>query len=116
MGGGDEVDSTSSTSSEACVAARLKELEGENVQLQEALRSHAVVDQAIGVVLALGGLTPHEGWDVLRTVSQRTNTKLRSVAELVIEWVRTKELRADIRTELERQLARFPAHQQADTM
>ncbi|MFD5636687.1 ANTAR domain-containing protein [Streptomyces sp. NPDC127077] len=106
--------STSSTSLEACVAARVRELEGENVQLQEALGSHAVVDQAIGVVLALGGLTPHEGWDVLRAISQRTNIKLRSVAELLIEWVRTKELRADIRAELERQLARIPAHRQAE--
>lgn len=112
--GGDELDSTSSTSLEACVTARLRELEGENIQLQEALRSHAVVDQAIGVVLALGGLTPHEGWHVLRTISQRTNIKLRNVAELVIEWARTEELPPDIRNELERQLARIPGHRQAD--
>ncbi|MEY2242184.1 ANTAR domain-containing protein [Streptomyces sp. BF23-18] len=94
--------------------ARVRELEGENSQLQEALRSHAVVDQAIGVVLALGGLTPHEAWHVLRAVSQRTNVKLRNVAELVIEWARTEELRPDIRDELEQQLARIPGHRQAD--
>ncbi|MCX5001024.1 ANTAR domain-containing protein [Streptomyces sp. NBC_00638] len=85
-------------------AGHVEELQGENAQLHEAMRSHAVVDQAIGVVLAVGQLTPEQGWDVLREVSQRTNIKLRHVAELVIDWARTGKLCTDVRTELERQL------------
>lgn len=60
-------------------------LEDENLQLKEAVRSHAVVDQAIGVILAVGQLTPDQGWDVLRSTSQNTNIKLRHVAELIVD-------------------------------
>ncbi|MGW7046887.1 ANTAR domain-containing protein [Streptomyces avermitilis] len=89
------------------VVERVAELQDENAQLHEAMRSHAVVDQAIGVVIALGQLTPEQGWEALREVSQRTNIKLRHVAELLIEWARTGKLCADIRTELEQQLAQY---------
>ncbi|MEU0788256.1 ANTAR domain-containing protein [Streptomyces sp. NPDC006173] len=85
-------------------AARLGE---ENAQLQEAVRSHAVVDQAIGVLLAVGELTPDQGWDVLREVSQHTNIKLRHVAELLIEWPRTGTLNQELRLQLDRQLALY---------
>ncbi|MGX5185465.1 ANTAR domain-containing protein [Streptomyces avermitilis] len=90
----------------------VEELQDENAQLHEAMRSHAVVDQAIGVVIALGQLTPEQGWDVLKEVSQRTNIKLRHVAELLIEWARSGQLCADIRTELEQQLAQYAQPQQ----
>ncbi|MFD9440788.1 ANTAR domain-containing protein [Streptomyces sp. NPDC060001] len=88
------------------VEEQVEELRDENAQLQEAVHSHAVVDQAIGVVIAVGQLTPLQGWEVLREVSQRTNIKLRNVAELVVEWPRTGELGAGIRAELEQQLDR----------
>ncbi|MFJ6837388.1 ANTAR domain-containing protein [Streptomyces sp. NPDC091209] len=65
------------------------ELRDENAQLREALGSHAVVDQASGVLLAVGQLRPDRGRHVLRKVSQRTGIKLRHVAELLIEWART---------------------------
>ncbi|MCQ4205586.1 ANTAR domain-containing protein [Streptomyces longispororuber] len=83
---------------------RVDELLGEVHQLKHAVASHADVDQAIGVVLAVGQLTPAEAWDVLRETSMHTNTKLRRLAELVVEWGRGAELPADIRTELDRQL------------
>jgi hypothetical protein len=86
---------------------RVEELQDENAQLQEAMRSHAVVDQAIGVVLAIGQLTPEQDWEVLKEISQRTNIKLRHVAELIVEWARTGDLCADIRSELERQIAQY---------
>ncbi|MFI1441820.1 ANTAR domain-containing protein [Streptomyces fructofermentans] len=94
------------------IQERLGELREENEQLQEAVRSHAVVDQAIGVVVVLGRLAPEQGWQVLREVSQRTNIKLREVAESIVEWPRTEKLRDDIRIELERQLTRHagPPH------
>ncbi|WP_221348226.1 ANTAR domain-containing protein [Streptomyces beigongshangae] len=83
---------------------RVEKLQGENEQLREAMYAHAVVDQAIGVVIVLGRLTPVQGWEVLREVSQRTNTKLRNIAELVVEWARTGELSEDVRTVLEQQI------------
>ncbi|MFD8418130.1 ANTAR domain-containing protein [Streptomyces sp. NPDC059466] len=79
-------------------------LEDENLQLKQAVRSHAVVDQAIGVLLAVGRLTPDEGWDTLRSISQNTNVKLRQVAELIVEWARTGRLPGDIRSQLEHEL------------
>ncbi|MEU3792467.1 ANTAR domain-containing protein [Streptomyces fructofermentans] len=88
------------------VQQRLGELQEENDQLQEAVHSHAVVDQAIGVVIALGRLAPEQGWQVLKEVSQHTNIKLREVAESIVEWPPTEKLRDDIRIELERQLTR----------
>ncbi|MFD3480384.1 ANTAR domain-containing protein [Streptomyces sp. NPDC058695] len=65
----------------------------------------AVVDQAVGVLIAVGRMTPADAWDVLRETSMRTDIKLRHVAELLVEWGRSGVLCADIRTELDRQLA-----------
>ncbi|MEU0007903.1 ANTAR domain-containing protein [Streptomyces sp. NPDC006314] len=67
-------------------ADRLKALEEEVNQLRRAVVSHALVDQAIGVVMTVGGLTPEQGWEVLKRVSQHTNVKLREVARLLVRW------------------------------
>lgn len=64
-----------------------------------------VIDQAAGVLIAVGRMTSAEAWDVLRETSMRTDIKLRNVAELLVEWGRSGALCADIRTELNRQLA-----------
>ncbi|MFF8974156.1 ANTAR domain-containing protein [Streptomyces sp. NPDC014995] len=80
---------------------RIFELQREVDQLKEAIASHAVVDQAIGVVVALGRMTPDEGWTVLREVSQHTNIKLRNVAEMILVWGRTGDIPEVIRVELE---------------
>ncbi|MFI8215604.1 ANTAR domain-containing protein [Streptomyces sp. NPDC085932] len=61
-------------------------LERENAQLRQAVESHATVDQAIGVLVAVHRLTPTAGFDVLREVSQHANIKLHTVAETVIDW------------------------------
>ncbi|MFI8169806.1 ANTAR domain-containing protein [Streptomyces sp. NPDC085931] len=66
-------------------------LERENAQLRHAVKSHARVDQAIGVLLTVHRLEPTAGFDVLREVSQRTNTKLHTVAEAVIEGALREE-------------------------
>ncbi|MFJ6504061.1 ANTAR domain-containing protein [Streptomyces sp. NPDC091879] len=58
-----------------------------------------MVDQAIGVLLAVGRLTPDEGWNVLREVSQRKNIKLHHLAELIIGWARTRSLCDEVRAE-----------------
>ncbi|MDQ1035346.1 hypothetical protein QFZ75_001762 [Streptomyces sp. V3I8] len=83
---------------------QLEELREENAQLQRAVHSHAVVDQAIGVVVAVGRLTPEQGWHVLREVSQHTNIKLRHVAEYLVAWAHTQELPERISAQLQHQL------------
>ncbi|MFI9829065.1 ANTAR domain-containing protein [Streptomyces sp. NPDC051913] len=85
---------------------RIFELQEEVEQLKEAVTSHAVVDQAIGMMVALGRVTPDEGWVVLKDVSQRTNIKLRNVADLILIWGRDGEMPPEIRAELEAALDR----------
>ncbi|WP_432033916.1 ANTAR domain-containing protein [Streptomyces antibioticus] len=51
-------------------SARIVELEEEAEQLEAAVSSHAVVDQAIGMTVALGRVSPDQGRDVLEAVSQ----------------------------------------------
>ncbi|MBL1082271.1 ANTAR domain-containing protein [Streptomyces actinomycinicus] len=87
------------------LALRIDQLQREIAQLQEAVVSHAVIDQAIGVVISLGGLRPDQGFEVLRTVSQRTNTKLRDIAEQIVGWVHSERLAEDVRQALETALA-----------
>ncbi|WP_225829147.1 ANTAR domain-containing protein [Streptomyces naphthomycinicus] len=86
---------------------RVAALEAEVVQLKEAMTSHAVVDQAIGMMVAFGRVTPDQGWQVLREVSQHTNIKLRHVAELILIWGRRGDIPPGIRAELEEALDRY---------
>lgn len=86
---------------------RIIELEEEVEQLKEAMVSHAVVDQAIGMIVALGRVAPEQGWVVLKDVSQHTNIKLRHVAELILSWGRDGEMPPEIRVELEEALERY---------
>jgi len=88
-------------------ADEIVELREEVDQLKEAVTSHATVDQAIGMMVALGRVTPDEGWAVLREVSQLTNIKLRSIAELVLIWGRNGDLPPDIRAPLEEALDKY---------
>ncbi|MFD5016914.1 ANTAR domain-containing protein [Streptomyces chartreusis] len=85
---------------------RVLELQEEVQQLKEAVVSQAVVDQAIGMLVALGRVTSEQGWTVLREVSQHTNIKLRRVAELIVLWGREGEISSEIRSELEEALDR----------
>ncbi|WP_168723979.1 ANTAR domain-containing protein [Streptomyces sp. A1499] len=73
-----------------------------------AAHPHATTYYAIGVLLVLGRLTPDEARHVLRNISQRTNTKLRDVATLLVRWAGSGELPADIRGELAHQLRLLP--------
>ncbi|WP_223865014.1 ANTAR domain-containing protein [Streptomyces sp. 5-10] len=80
---------------------KIAALEEEVGQLRQAVVSHAVIDQAIGVVIARGRLLPDQGWDVLRAVSQNTNTKVRLIAEQIVQWPYSGRLPEDIRQALE---------------
>ncbi|WP_256104508.1 ANTAR domain-containing protein [Streptomyces sp. ODS05-4] len=84
-------------------------VERELLQLRRAVVSHAVIDQAIGVVLVYGGLLPAAGWQVLKEVSQHTNTKLREVAEHVVQWPHRAWLPPEIRRHLDAALERHAA-------
>ncbi|MDQ0758056.1 ANTAR domain-containing protein [Streptomyces canus] len=86
---------------------RIFALQEEIGQLKEAMASHAVVDQAIGMVVALGRVTPDQGWEVLKDVSQHTNIKLRNVADLILIWGRSGEIPPEIRAELEDAIDRY---------
>ncbi len=79
-------------------------------QLQRALTSHAVIDQAIGAVVAFGRIPPEDAWLVLREVSQRTNTKVRTVAEHVLKFAQGGALPDTELEELKRALARRVTH------
>ncbi|GHE93887.1 hypothetical protein GCM10018785_69500 [Streptomyces longispororuber] len=78
----------------------LRALRQEVAQLRRAVASHALVDQAIGVVVAVGGLSAAQGWTAVRYVSQHTNTKLRDVARCLVRWPLSGELPEDIRRTL----------------
>lgn len=57
-------------------------------QLEEAIASRAVIEQAKGVLMALHGLEDQEAFEMLRRESQRTNVKLREVARNLLEQAR----------------------------
>ncbi|MFJ8036060.1 ANTAR domain-containing protein [Streptomyces sp. NPDC096032] len=72
-------------------------------QLQQALTSRAVIDQAIGVgvVIAYARVQPNQGWEILKEVSQRTNIKLREVAGHLVQWPACTWLPPDIHSALD---------------
>ncbi|MFE9682320.1 ANTAR domain-containing protein [Streptomyces sp. NPDC002701] len=86
---------------------RIVELQEEIGRLKVAVTSHAVVDQAIGMMVAFGRVTPEQGWCVLREVSQHTNIKLRNIAELIIVWGQKGDLPPAVLAALEDALDRY---------
>lgn len=56
-------------------------------QLREALATRAVIDQALGVVMAHGGCDRDSAFAILRQASQNQNRKLRAVAADIVEAV-----------------------------
>ncbi|WP_133915406.1 ANTAR domain-containing protein [Streptomyces sp. NBC_00582] len=88
------------------LAATIVDLQRDNDQLQTAVTSHAVIDQAVGVVIALGGLRPQQGFCVLTEVSQHTNIKLREIAALLVDWVSGQQLPDDVQRALNAALKR----------
>lgn len=84
----------------------IADLRNEIAHLRQAVVSHAVIDQAIGVVIALSGVRPETAWDALKEVSQNTNIKLREVADHVVRWPHCGCLPREIRAALEGALRR----------
>lgn len=56
-------------------------------QLRSALDSRAVIDQAIGILMATRGLDAAQGFQELVAASQRENRKLRDIATTVVDAV-----------------------------
>lgn len=56
-------------------------------QLEQAMASRAVIEQAKGVIMAVRGIDEHSAFDWLRQTSQSRNVKLRSLAENVVAGV-----------------------------
>lgn len=56
-------------------------------QLEEALVSRAVIDQAKGVLMAQRRCSADEAFEILRTASQRHNRKLRDLARDLVEAI-----------------------------
>ena len=54
-------------------------------QLQQALESRAVIEQAKGVLVAQTGCSPEEAFGRLRDASQRENVKLREIAQRIVD-------------------------------
>jgi GAF domain-containing protein len=54
-------------------------------QLEKALLSRDVIGQAKGILMARQGLSADQAFDVLRRASQRSNRKLREVADEIVE-------------------------------
>ncbi|MGW5434072.1 ANTAR domain-containing protein [Streptomyces sp. NPDC004059] len=74
------------TAAEEAAGEEIVRLSEENAQLRRAVDSHAVIDQAIGVLVAVWRVPPADGWRVLVDVSQCLNRKLHGVAEAIIDW------------------------------
>lgn len=53
-------------------------------QMREALASRAVIDQALGVIMAQERCTSTQAFAILRNASQNRNTKLRDIAHQIV--------------------------------
>lgn len=62
----------------------LKRLTG---QLEQAMASRAVIEQAKGVIMAMRGITEDEAFEVLRRSSQDRNVKVRALAQQVVREI-----------------------------
>ncbi len=66
----------------AQVLAQTQRLAG---QLEQALTSRSVIDQAIGVLMSRRGASPQEAFDRLRAMSQDQHLKLHQIAAVLVD-------------------------------
>ena len=60
-------------------------------QLEQAMASRAVIEQAKGVIMAMRGVPEHEAFEVLRKTSQDRNIKVRELAQQIVTGVVIRE-------------------------
>ncbi len=87
----------------------IEALRRENAQLHKALAGRPVVDQARGVLMAAGAHGAQDAWEVLVDTSQRTNTRLRLVAEMVVAGAVDGPVAPHIAAQLRKSLTRHAA-------
>lgn len=63
--------------------------------LNQALQSRATIDYAIGIIMAGGGRSPDEAFQVLVRASQRENRKLRDIAAEMVERTQQRTSHGD---------------------
>lgn len=61
-------------------------------QLQQAMESRAVIDQAKGILMSRHGCTPDEAFRMLSQASQRSNRKLRDIATAMVDGTWKEDL------------------------
>jgi GAF domain-containing protein len=71
------------TAHAALAFARARERE-QITGLEQAVASNRAIGMAIGILMAIRRIGPDEAFDLLRRVSQRTNRKLREIADEVV--------------------------------
>ena len=59
--------------------------------LRTAMASRATIEQAKGILMARGGITPDQAFEILVRASQRENRKLRDVATDLVERVQQRK-------------------------
>lgn len=69
------------------LALRMASCEDLNDQLRSSIASRAVIDQALGVIMATERCPQEKAFALLRTVSQNTNVKLRDLAATIVTSV-----------------------------
>ncbi|WP_257584183.1 ANTAR domain-containing protein [Streptomyces sp. TLI_146] len=89
------------------LVAEVLELRSENVELNKALSSRAVIDQARGMVMALAPCSSAPAWGLLVEVSQHCNVKLREVAAALVATTEGEPLPRQMQRELRRALRRL---------
>jgi AmiR/NasT family two-component response regulator len=89
---------------DAALLSEVVELRAKNEQLEHALVSRAVIDQARGMVMALAPCSSERAWDVLVDVSQHCNIKLRDVASALVATTKDRTLPEPMQRELRRTL------------
>lgn len=84
---------------DAALTVEVLELRARNEQLEQALESRAVIDQARGMVMVLAPCSSEQSWGLLVDVSQHCNVKLRDVAAALVATTKGPELPEAIRCE-----------------
>jgi hypothetical protein len=84
-----------------------QDLRTEITHLQRALQTRPIIDLARGVLMAAFGLSAEGAWTVLVEASQHTNTKLRYVAEELVNAVNGDEMPEPFRQQVAAAVARL---------
>lgn len=77
------------------LAVRLAERAEMSQNLQNALASRAVIDQALGIIMGQNRCSADEAFEILRTASQNRNLKLRDIASAMVAAVSGQAPRLD---------------------